>query len=190
MKVQDSYGAEFRRARFEAATRLARPEFMGLEPAAAAVGISASALKKIELGERRPSFEVLEAMAKAYGVLMGDLLPSSAPRGPQVDAILAPLSLIPPLQREAFITQMSAMARMLGSAITTAVESAVMSRIDESGNYGVSSARPSQPLDSNDQAVGVPGLGRAIEPEEGDAEDMTYAQRQRQIPDPKKRTRT
>jgi transcriptional regulator with XRE-family HTH domain len=183
MKAQDSSGAEFRRARFEAATRLARPEFMGMEAAAAAIGISVSALKKYESGERRPSFEMLETMANAYGVLMGDLLPSSAPRGPQVDAILAPLSVLPPLQREAFITQMSAMARMLGSAITTAVDSAVMSRIDESARAGVSSASPSL---HHDHQSGVPGLSRALEPQEGDGDEETFnAQRQRSLPSTK-----
>jgi hypothetical protein len=149
---------------------------MGMEAAAAAIGISVSALKKYESGERRPSFEMLETMANAYGVLMGDLLPSSAPRGPQVDAILAPLSVLPPLQREAFITQMSAMARMLGSAITTAVDSAVMSRIDESARAGVSSASPSL----------HPGLSRALEPQEGDGDEETFnAQRQRSLPSTK-----
>jgi transcriptional regulator with XRE-family HTH domain len=122
--TEDIYGQLFRRTRLEAAVRLARPDFADRAVAAREIGLSDSFLKKIESGEKRPGFETLRAMARAYNCREGDLLPSLAPKGPEVDRILAPLLSLDPDTRALFITQMEAFARTLASSINTAVERA------------------------------------------------------------------
>lgn len=92
------------------------PELESVDAAAKHLGITRGYLYKVENGEKKPSFEMLEAMAEAYGVLMGDLLPSSAPRGPEVDRILGPIAALPPEIRSSFITQVEGMARVFMGA--------------------------------------------------------------------------
>lgn len=111
------YGLHFRRTRLAAAIRLARPDYETLDGAARAIGISESALKQIESGKRRPSLETLEDMARAYNLLPGDMLPSSAPSGPEVAQIIGPLATLPPDTRSRFITQMSAFAIILATEL-------------------------------------------------------------------------
>lgn len=119
---RDIYSQGFRRARLEAAARLARPEMANPEAAAREIGISRSMLDQIEMGKKRPSFETLESMARAYNVLPGDLLPSLAPKGPEVDRILGPLMTLPQTARSMFIVQMESLARTLAMSIREAVE--------------------------------------------------------------------
>lgn len=111
---KDLYGQTFRRARLEAAARLGLP----LDDRAAAaqlIGLSDGFLKKIEAGEKRPSFETLEAMARVYNVMIGDLFPTSAPRGAEVDRVLGPLMALEPRTRDRFMSEIGALARTLAT---------------------------------------------------------------------------
>ncbi len=152
---KDIYGQTFRRARMDAARRLARPEYEeDRSAAAAAIGISDSFLKKIESGEKRPAFETLSAMAKAYNVLEGDLLPSMAPKGAQADRILGPLMAIPEPARSLFITQMESFARILSSQMGAASEVAAFTRAAVSAGSIVSS----RSADESPAQYGITGV--------------------------------
>ena len=109
-----NFGPHFKRARLDAARRL-DTRFEERSYAAAQMGCSDSFLKKVESGEKRPSLDTLEDMASAYGCHVGDLFPSQTPRGPEADAILGPLLVLPPDSRGRVITQISAFARMIAS---------------------------------------------------------------------------
>jgi transcriptional regulator with XRE-family HTH domain len=112
-----NYGPSFKRARYEAARRLGLPELENRAEAAKRMGIADASLKKLENGDRRPGLEMLEDMARAYGCMVGDLLPSSTPRGPEADKIMGPLMSLPFPSRSLFIEQMGALARMLAAQI-------------------------------------------------------------------------
>lgn len=133
----DYYGQHFKRARLEAARSL-NNEFAERAEAAKAIGVSDSYLKKIESGDRRPSFDMLQAMARAYNRLEGDLLPSMAPRGAEADRILGPLLTIPEPMRAMFITQMEAFARTLSTGMAMAALTAQPELIKDVANSGAS----------------------------------------------------
>lgn len=114
---KDLYAVGFRRARLDAARRLCRDELLHIGPAAAVIGLSKSQLEQIEAGKRRPSFETLLAMAAAYNVLPGDLLPTTAPKGSEVDRVLGSLMVLPPTPRVLLMQQFEGMARALAASI-------------------------------------------------------------------------
>lgn len=161
---RDTYGQIFRRVRLEAVSRLANDAFDTLEGAAREIGISTNMLKAIEKGERRPSFETLQAMARAYNVMEGDLLPSSAPSGPEVAKIIGPLATLPNGTRGRFITQMAAFATILATEMN-AIREISLAEITDRGemrhNVTPSSAVQSkiqkQPIDYSDRpnTVGI-----------------------------------
>lgn len=97
----------------EAANRLVLPELASVDAAARFLGISRGYLYKLENGEKKPSFEMLETIAEKYGVMMGDLLPSSSPRGGEIDRLIAPLAMLPRDTQSRLITQLAAFARAL-----------------------------------------------------------------------------
>jgi transcriptional regulator with XRE-family HTH domain len=109
--AQSAYGVSLRRARYDAARRLGMPELESVDEAAKILGITRGYLYKVENGEKKPSFDMLETMAEKYGVLMGDLLPSSSIATPETDRILAPVLSLPPELRNLYMQDMEATAR-------------------------------------------------------------------------------
>lgn len=114
------YGPYLTRARLDAAKRLHLQELEDVPKAAARIGITKSYLYKLEGGRDKPTLDMLEKIASAYGVLPGDILPSTALSGPEVDRIVAPIMTLPEPTRSSFITQMEAFARALAAGIANA----------------------------------------------------------------------
>ena len=115
-KIVHSYGPHLTRVRLEAAERLNRPQLVTVVGAAKYLGVGKSTLYHYEDGTRRPSLEQLEEMARGYGVMVGDLLPSRAVRTGEAAAILAPLPRPPQHLRGMFATQMAALADSFAAA--------------------------------------------------------------------------
>lgn len=85
--------------------------------AAGRIGVTDAMLKKIENGERRPSFETLEAMAAQYGVMIGDLFPSSAIRGGEIGRLVAPMLTLDPPVRARLMAQLESFAEFLAGTV-------------------------------------------------------------------------
>jgi transcriptional regulator with XRE-family HTH domain len=140
----DIYGAHFRRARLDASRRLALPEYEDRATAARAIGVSDSFLKQIENGQKRPSFEVLENIARTYNVPLGDLFPTSTPKGTEADRLLGPLMMLPATPRTLLMAQFEGMARALAASIADVQLRASMTAVTR--DVDASSDTPSRPV--------------------------------------------
>jgi transcriptional regulator with XRE-family HTH domain len=149
---RDIYAQSFKRARLEAARRLSRPDFEERAEAARAIGISESMLKQLETGTRRPGFETLEDMARAYSCLPGDLLPSLAPKGPEVDRILGPVMTMPQASRSLFLTQLESLAKVVAASIAMARDEM---RAEVAENAGNETSKVSPTYQNNNQSKSV-----------------------------------
>jgi transcriptional regulator with XRE-family HTH domain len=150
-----NYGVYLRRARIEAADRLVRPELREVKDAADYLGITRGYLYKLENGEKKPSFEMLELMAERYGVLIGDLLPNSALRGPVADRLTAQVLGLPDVMRDMFMRQVEGFAASINAGydsiraefhVSHAVENGISSR---SSSY--TRAQSSQVVPTNEE---------------------------------------
>jgi transcriptional regulator with XRE-family HTH domain len=128
------YGAHFRRVRLEAADRLGLDELRTVAGASRYLGIGQSTLYHYEDGTKRPSLEQLEEIARGYGVLAGDMLPSSTPRGPLADRVLGPIATLPPMVQERFIAQISGLARLFAAEMSNASTVATFAVANETVN--------------------------------------------------------
>jgi transcriptional regulator with XRE-family HTH domain len=147
----DLYGQTFKKARFDAARRLSKPELEDRSEAAREMGVSDAFLRKLESGEKRPGFETLEHMAKAYNCLPGDLLPSLAPKGPEVDRILGPVMTMPQASRSLFLTQLESLAKVVAASIAMARDEM---RAEVAENVGNETSKVS-PTYQNNQSKSV-----------------------------------
>jgi transcriptional regulator with XRE-family HTH domain len=154
---RDTYGLSFRRARLDAARTL-NPAFEDRAGAAQEMGVTNEYLRRLESGEKRPGFEMLETMAKTYNVLVGDLFPSSAPKGTEMDRVLASLMSLPPTPRTILMTQFEGMARALAASIADVQTRAEALRVV--GEHGINEERSnvSQRTQIEDDAPPMHGL--------------------------------